>query len=121
MTYREYIAYIGDYKELGSAEELLGQIGFPPEMTLSADGLLKAVNIIAAVADGKIKELVLLSDLSMRAFALKYMIPYRTMQDWCSGVRTPPDYVAILIGWEMITELPTEVDTVGGWRYMIVT
>ena len=113
MTYREYIAYIGDYKELGSAEELLGQIGFPPEMTLSADGLLKAVNIIAAVADGKIKNLVLLSGLSMRAFALKYMIPYRTMQDWCSGVRTPPDYVEMLIGLEMITELPTEVDTDG--------
>ena len=108
MNFKTYLAYIGDYKELGSAEKLLGQIGFPPDMTLTAEGLVKAVNIIAAVADNSIKTLVDISGLNMKAFAGKYLIPYRTIQDWCSGEREPAAYLSMLIGWEMISELPKE-------------
>ncbi len=104
-----YVAYIEDYKELGSAEQLLGQIGFPPDEDLTAEGLAAAVNVIAAVAETDIKHLVSLSGLSMSSFAAKYMIPYRTVQDWCSGVRKPADYIPMLIGWEIISELPREV------------
>lgn len=109
MTYKQYLAYIEDYKELGSAEQLLGQIGFPPDISLTADGLVGAVDIIAAAADGSIKQLVELSGLSMRSFAAKYMIPYRSLQNWCAEIRKPPEYLPILIGWEMITELPKEM------------
>lgn len=109
MTYKQYLAYIEDYKELGSAEQLLGQIGFPPDMTLTAEGLIAATNIIAAVAETDIKHLVSLSGLSMRSFAAKYMIPYRSLQNWCAEIRKPPEYLPILIGWEMITELPKEM------------
>lgn len=39
------------------------------------------------------------------------MIPYRSMQNWCAEgkeARTPPDYLAVLIGYELITELKAE-------------
>lgn len=109
MTYKQYLAYIEDYKELGSAEQFLGQIGFPADMDLTGEGLAAAVEIIAAVAETDVKRLVSLSGLSMRSFAAKYMIPYRTLQDWCSGARKPGGYIPMLIGWEMISELPHEV------------
>lgn len=108
MNYKMFIAYIGDYKELESAEQLLGQIGFPPDIDLTAEGLVTAVDIIAAVAETNVKKLVEISKLNMRAFASKYSIPYRTIQDWCSGVREPAEYIPMLIGWEMISELPKE-------------
>ena len=112
MNYKMYIAYIEDCKELGSAEELLGQIGFPPDEDLTAEGLAAAVNVIAAVAEADVKKLIEISGLSMRAFSGQYLIPYRTVQDWCSGAREPANYVPMLIGWEMISELPTEnIDT----------
>lgn len=103
-----YLSYIDDYKELGSAEQLLGQIGFPPDMELTAEGLATAVDIIAAVAENNIKKLIEISGLTMRSFAAKYTIPYRTVQDWCSGARKHADYIPVLIGWEMISELPKE-------------
>ncbi|MBR6873002.1 MAG: hypothetical protein IKN17_05810 [Ruminococcus sp.] len=108
MNYKMFIAYIGDYKELGSAEQLLGQIGFPPDEPLTAEGLATAVDIIAAVAELDVKKLIEISGLTMRSFAAKYQIPYRTMQDWCSGAREPAEYIPMLIGWEMISELPKE-------------
>lgn len=108
MNYKMYIAYVADYKELGSAEQLLGQIGFPPDIELTAEGLITAVNIIEAVATANVKRLIEISGLSMRSFAAKYQIPYRTVQDWRSGARPSPEYISLLIGWEMISELPKE-------------
>lgn len=108
MNYKQFTSYIADYKDIGSAERLLGEIGFPPDICLTADGLVTAVHIIAAVAENDVKSLVEMSGLSMARFAGKYTIPYRTVQDWCAGTRTPAEYIALLIGWEMISELPTE-------------
>ena len=108
MTYQKYLAYIGDYKELGSAAQLLGQIGFPPDRTLTANSLITAVDIIAAVAENDLKTLVEISGLSMARFAAKYTVPYRTVQDWCLDHRSPANYITMLIGWAMISELPTE-------------
>lgn len=109
MTYKQYLAYIEDYMELGSAEQLLGQIGFPFDEDLTAEGLAAAVNVIAAAAEADVKKLIEISGLSMRTFSGKYLIPYRTVQDWCSGTRKPAGYVPMLIGWAMISELPREV------------
>lgn len=109
MNYKMYINYINDYKDLGSAEQLLGQIGFPLDIELTAEGLVTAVDIIAAVAELNVKKLIEISGLTMRSFAAKYQIPYRTVQDWCSGARGPAEYIPMLIGWEMISELPRDI------------
>ena len=39
------------------------------------------------------KKLISDSGLSMAKLADRFLIPYRTVQDWCSGARTPPLYV----------------------------
>ena len=35
--------------------------------------------------------------LSQRKLAERFMIPYRTMEDWCRGVRECPAYVRLMI------------------------
>ena len=35
--------------------------------------------------------------LSLRTLALRFGIPYRTVQDWAAGRRTPPPYVLRLL------------------------
>ncbi len=35
--------------------------------------------------------------LSQRKLAERFAIPYRTMENWCAGVCTPPDYVRIMM------------------------
>ncbi len=110
MTYDYYKALIEEYIDLGrSSERLLGEIGFPPEIKWDGDGLIKAIGIIGAAADGSTKRLVSLSGLSMTSFARKFGLPYRSVQNWCSGgdnQRKPPDYLPILVGYVLIGEIP---------------
>lgn len=44
-----------------------------------------------------IKELRSLTGLSQKVFSDKYEIPKRTIEDWESGKRTPPEYVISLL------------------------
>jgi hypothetical protein len=103
MTYDYYRSLIGEYLNLGSSEEkLLAEIGYPENIDLSPDELIRAVSIIGAAAENDIKKLVELSGLSMRATATKFAIPYRTLQDWCSGNRPATPYIVMLIGYALI-------------------
>lgn len=47
--------------------------------------------------DGGIFDLRSSTGLSRRAFAKKYSIPYRTLEDWEAGKRTPPSWVRLLL------------------------
>lgn len=109
MTYEYYKTLLGEYINLGrSREQLLGEIGYPAEIPFGVDEFVKAISIIAAAADGDIKVLIELSGLKGTEFARKYMIPYSTVCDWSQGNRKPPEYLPIMIGYILITELPHE-------------
>ncbi len=64
-------------------------------MTISdvADSIKGSVNTAANV----IYSLRSLSGLSQKTFSDKYGIPKRTIEDWESGKRTPPEYVVKLL------------------------
>ena len=57
-----------------------------------------------------IKEIRGLTGLSMRAFAMKYNIPYRTMQNWEEGVSMCPDYVRELLEFKVKEEMLSQDD-----------
>lgn len=44
-----------------------------------------------------VKELRNLTNLSQQAFSEKYGIPKRSIENWESGKRTPPEYVIKLL------------------------
>ena len=109
MEYEYYIMLIGEYINCGrSSERLLGEIGYPADIKLTADGLEKAISIIGAAAENNIKQLIELSGLSMASFARKFTLPYRSVQNWCTELnekRTPPEYLSTLIGYVLISEI----------------
>lgn len=49
-------------------------------------------------ADAMIKDIRYLTGLSQNKFAQKYGIPIRTIENWESGSRVPPEYVIRLLG-----------------------
>lgn len=49
------------------------------------------------VAHMSLRQICEASGLSQRAFAQRYCIPLRTVEDWCAGKRTPPDYIRLMI------------------------
>ena len=106
MTYDYYKTLIGEYINLGRSEERLsGEMGFPPEIKWDGDELMKAIGIIGAAADGNIKKLIEISGLSTASFARKFGLPYRSVQNWIAEERTPPEYLPILIGYALATEI----------------
>jgi len=103
MDYDYYRSLIGEYLNIGCSEEkLLAEIGYPENIDLSPDELIRAVSIIGAAAENDIKRLVDLSGMSMRAMAMKLSIPYRTLQDWCNGNRPTTPYIVMMIGYALI-------------------
>ena len=44
-----------------------------------------------------VKEIANAANMSCRALAERFRIPYRTMEDWSSGRRTPPSYVLLMM------------------------
>ena len=52
-----------------------------------------------------IKELRRISGLNQQSFSGKYKIPRRTLEDWESGNRTPPEYVILLLERAVMEDL----------------
>ena len=52
-----------------------------------------------------IKELREQSGMSRTQFAEYFNIPYRTIQDWELGNRTPPDYLIDLMVYKLFTDV----------------
>ncbi len=48
-----------------------------------------------------LKDLVKHTGLSQAAFAARYCIAGSTVEAWCRGIRTPPDYVKLLLSLDV--------------------
>lgn len=44
-----------------------------------------------------INDIVKMSGMTMAEISRRFGIPYRTIQDWSAGKRTPPEYVLRLL------------------------
>ena len=51
-----------------------------------------------------IKNLRAACGMTLKAFSEHLHIPYRTVQDWNSGLREPPEYVIELIEYKLRNE-----------------
>lgn len=102
MKYTKYLAYVGEAKNYESPTALLAEYGYPGDCPLSADNLIKAFEIIYAVANDDFAAIV--GD-NLVAFARKFSIPRRSMQNWKLGATKPPEYILQMIGYILIAEL----------------
>lgn len=51
-----------------------------------------------------IRELIAYTGLSQRAFAARFEIPHRTVQNWCEGVNKCPSYLLKLLEYRIKNE-----------------
>lgn len=51
-----------------------------------------------------LNELIKGSGMNLKAFSEYFNIPYRTVQDWNAGRRTPPEYLLELINYKLENE-----------------
>ena len=108
MTYQNYLDLVRECKNYKSAEDILAEYGYPADCEWTADGLIKAFDIIYAVSEADISKLVELGGGNLSALCRQFNIPLRSAQNWARGERKAPDYVIELIGYALISECKKE-------------
>lgn len=102
MKYKSYLAYIDEAKNYESSTALLAEYGYPGDCSLSPDNLARAFEIIYAVSHG---DFATIAGDNFAAFARKFSIPRRSLQNWRLGTTKPPEYILQMIGYILISEL----------------
>lgn len=96
-SYTDKAAYISDLA-------LSSIWGDDPESEIPSDRL-ENIGKIWDAAHRTMKDIIADSGYSMADLSRRLQIPYRSVQNWCAGVRIPPDYVLLMIQ-ECIGMLP---------------
>ena len=104
MTYKNYLALVNECKNYDSAEAILAEYGFPADCEFSADGLIKAFDIIFAVSRGDIAKIIEASGGNLSAFGRDHNIPLRSLNNWVGGTRKAPEYVIQMLGFAALSE-----------------
>lgn len=104
MTYTYYISLVSECRGYASASAFLAEYGYPADCEFSADGLVKASEIIYAVSQFDFARLVELTKIKPASFCRKYSIPPRSFYNWVGGERQPPSYLMQLLGFALLSE-----------------
>ena len=83
-----------------SLDLYIAEYGYPDwfdEISSDANEIAKTLTSIHTAAHTSINSLVKESGLSKAAFARRYCIPIRTLEDWCAGKAKCADYIRLFI------------------------
>ena len=86
-------------REMYVAEHCTSIIFGAPEDIADDDmvGQAAYLGCIWDVAHMTIQDIRTAAGLTQSAMAARFCIPQRTIEDWCAGKRTPPDYVRLMM------------------------
>lgn len=106
IPYHDFTRLLTDTKKFETPAAYIANYGgsVPLDDTREVCKLLQ--RIWALGHDGlSVQRIADTSDRALRALAQAYGIPYRTMQDWKSGERHPPEWQLPLIAYAVLSDL----------------
>ena len=86
-------------KEIFVSDYSLSSIWGEPE-DITDEELIQISQFVGSVWDAghrTMRQIVESTNLSQAKFANLFAIPKRTVEDWCRGISSPPDYVRLMI------------------------
>jgi DNA-binding transcriptional regulator YiaG len=99
MTYSDFLKLTKAAPKCGSADDFCAAYGTQTE------GAHMLPTIWRMAHDGlTIRSLSAACDISVRRIALQYGIPTRTVENWASGDRTPPEWQLPLIAYAVMSD-----------------
>ena len=109
MKFEEYKAVVKEIRagEWGDAGEILLNYGYPPDCRWNAENVKRAFDIIWAAAKSDIKGIAAAAGVSVATLAKSVGIPISTAEKWYTGVAGPKDYLFLMIGYCVLSDLPT--------------
>lgn len=93
-----------DALEQPNLEMYIGEYGYPDwfdEISKNADEVISTLTAIHHVAHLSIKDMLKEANLTHGAFAVKFCIPLRTVENWSAEVNKCPDYTRLLIARQL--------------------
>ena len=87
-----------------SLEMYIGEYGYPEwfdEISEDLDEVVSALTAIHRVAHMSVREMLKEAKLTQNAFAVKFCIPLRTVENWSEEVNKCPDYTRLLIARQL--------------------
>ena len=109
MRYRSWLALIESAREIPDAERLLAEIGGPTWIeAYTPDECVRICEAAVAVAGDGIRGLLTFLGTSQAAFADRYLIPRRSVENWCTrseiNHRDCPAYVVSLLSYAALRD-----------------
>ncbi|WP_291235931.1 helix-turn-helix domain-containing protein [Frisingicoccus sp.] len=89
-----------DALDQSDKELYIAEYGYPEwfdEISEDPDVVVDTLGNIHDVASMSVKDMVKKSGMSQAKFAEKFCIPKRTVESWCMGERSCPDYVRLMM------------------------
>ena len=102
MTDKQYTICVTEAQNYTDREAYISDLslssiwGDGPEDEIPPARLEQLGSIYDAV-HRSIKQIAADAGLTQRKLADRFCIPVRTIEDWCAGKRTPPDYVRLMM------------------------
>lgn len=102
MTDKQYTICVTEAQNYTDREAYISDLslssiwGDGPEDDIPPARLEQLGSIYDAV-HRSIKQIAADAGLTQRKLAERFCIPVRTIEDWCAGKRTPPDYVRLMM------------------------
>ena len=85
-------------------EIYIGEYGYPywfDEISEDVNEVVSTLTAIHRVAHMTVREMIKSSGLTQAAFAVKFCIPLRTVENWAMGLRQCPDYTRLLLARQL--------------------
>jgi hypothetical protein len=105
ISYEYYTTLVGEASSLPTVEQLIGDMGYPPNMPENGENYVKMMKLIFAVSRNDLKKVAELSGKKLTQFAATFKIPYGTARKWITGERPITDYDIQMIGYIMICDI----------------
>lgn len=110
MTLNQYQFCIQEIPEYTDADTYVSDIALSsiwedtPSDEIPADRV-EAIAKVWGAYHKSVKDIAAETGMTQRKLADRFCIPLRTVEDWCAGKRTPPDYVRMMMQ-ELLGLLP---------------
>ena len=97
--YNTAVSEVSNYADIDSylSDMALSSIWCDPEDAPIPKQRIHDLSQIWDACHRTVKDIAALNGLSQRKLAERFCIPYRTMEDWCRGVRECPLYTRLLM------------------------
>lgn len=85
-------------------EIYIGEYGYPEwfdDISSDASEVVRILGSIHQIAHMSVRDLIATSGLTQSAFACRYCIPLRTVENWATGERKCADYIRLMFAKDL--------------------